>query len=251
MAEIVTFQSHAQRCQDCRYAEDCPLTDADGQPTEAVLHSRVRVLHQGDRLFREGAPIDALYRVRTGVVKTQVTDHDGGEQVSGFVGPGEWVGLESLGQDRYLCDAQALDTASVCVAPLSVLNERIDHSGRAGLLLIHAQSQRLGAQGALHMSLARDSAEQRLAGFLLDLSARRQRCSLDPAHLALPMSRADIASYLALAVETVSRLLTRMHKAGVLQVHRSHVEVLDHAALRALAARSPTRTWNGNSSAAG
>ena len=106
-----------------------------------------------------------------------------------------------------------------------------------------AMSRRLAGKESVHLSLAKDNAAQRLAGFLLDLSDRRSEAGLDANEIALPMSRGEIASYLAMAVETVSRLLTRLHRTGVIEVHRHHVVVLDRDALLAMAGRraEPTR----------
>ena len=213
------------------------------------MQSRIRVLHEGDRLYRAGDRVDAIYRVRTGVVKTSLTGNDGNEQVTGFVGPGEWVGLDAMDGARQRSEAVALDTASVCVIPYTTLRERLNCSSRAARVMMSVMSQRLSSKERMHLSLARDNASQRLAAFLLDLSERRAAADLDGDDIALPMSRGEIASYLALAVETVSRLLTRMHRAGTVAVYRSHVQILDRDALAELAGRSvdapPRRSANG------
>ena len=139
---------------------------------------------------------------------------------------------------RQRSEAVALDTASVCVIPYSTLRERLNASSRAARVMMSVMSRRLFSKENMHLSLARDNASQRLAGFLLDLSERRSAADLDDTDIALPMSRGEIASYLALAVETVSRLLTRMHRAGTIAVYRSHVQILDRAALLELAGHS-------------
>ncbi len=238
MADVVNLNSHPTRCRECRYAGDCPLLDDGGATSDGVMQSRIRVLHDGDRLYRNGDRVDAVYRVRTGVVKTSLTGSDGNEQVTGFFGPGEWVGLDAMDGARQRSEAVALDTASVCVIPYSTLRERLNASSRAARVMMSVMSRRLFSKENMHLSLARDNASQRLAAFLLDLSERRGAADLDDTDIALPMSRGEIASYLALAVETVSRLLTRMHRAGTIAVYRSHVQILDRAALLELAGRS-------------
>ena len=121
MADVVNLNSHPTRCRECRYAGDCPLLDDGGATSDGVMQSRIRVLHDGDRLYRNGDRVDAVYRVRTGVVKTSLTGSDGNEQVTGFFGPGEWVGLDAMDGARQRSEAVALDTASVCVIPYSTL----------------------------------------------------------------------------------------------------------------------------------
>ena len=238
MANVVSLTNHPTRCRECRYSSDCPLLEEDGATTDGVVQTRVRVLHNGDRLYRAGDRIEAVYRVRTGVVKTSLTGSDGNEQVTGFFGAGEWVGLDGLDVTRHRSEAVALDTASVCVIPFATLRDTLGDSSRAARIMMSVMSQRLFDKENMHLSLARDNASQRLAAFLLDLSDRRAAADLDSEDIALPMSRGEIASYLALAVETVSRLLTRMHRAGTIAVYRSHVEILDRPALEELAGRS-------------
>lgn len=238
MPNVVSISNPSPRCTECRLAADCPLLDDATSLTEGSAHSRLRVLHAGDRLFRTGDRLDALYRVRTGIVKASLSGPDGVEQVTGFHGAGEWVGLDALDGERYRSEAVSLETASVCVIPYRVLRERIAGSSRAARLMLDAMSRRLAAKEGLHLSLARDNAAQRLAAFLLDLSRHRAAAGLDATQVALPMSRSEIASYLALAVETVSRLFTRLHRAGTVCVHRNHVEVMDFVALEQSAGRA-------------
>jgi CRP/FNR family transcriptional regulator len=107
-----------------------------------------------------------------------------------------------------------------------------------------AMSERLARKEHMHLVLARDGAARRLAGFLVDLCERRDSAGLDGDHITLPMSRGEIASYLALAVETVSRILTRMQRAGTIQVNRSNLVVLDRAALCEEAGVSPEEIPN-------
>lgn len=234
---VVSISHNVPRCTECRVAADCPASNDTASAPEGVGHARLRVLHAGDRLFRAGDRVDALYRVRTGIVKTSLSGADGVEQVTGFHGASEWVGLDALDGEHYRSEAVALDTASVCVIPYRLLRERMAGSSRAAHLMVEAMSQRLASKEAIHLSLARDNAAQRLAAFLLDISQRRDAAGLDATHIALPMSRGEIASYLALAVETVSRLFTRLHRAGIVCVHRNHVEIKDHAALARSAGR--------------
>jgi len=79
----------------------------------------------------------------------------------------------------------------------------------------------------LLLILGQKTAEQRMAAFLLHHSKKQRQLGLSEVDINLPMSRADIASYLALAVETVSRVLTRLQEAGLLKVQRSRVRILN------------------------
>jgi CRP/FNR family transcriptional regulator len=238
MSNVINLSNHSMRCGECRHNADCPLLDEHGQVTASTQSNKIRVLHAGDHLYRAGDAVDALFRMRTGVVKTTLTGSDGDEQVTGFFGAGEWVGLDALGVKTHRSDATVLDTASVCVVPANIIHERMMSSTRASRLLLDILSRRLMRKENIHLSLARDNAAQRMATFLLDLSAHQSTAGLTTDNIALPMSRGEIASYLALAVETVSRLLTRMQRDRVLEVHRHNVEILDRGSLIKLSGHS-------------
>ena len=83
--------------------------------------------------------------------------------------------------------------------------------------------------------MGRRQAPSRLAIFLRSLSERRQRLGLDPKIITLSMSRQDIANYLGLVIETVSRLMGRFQSAGILEVDRRTITILDMSALNMLA----------------
>src|SRR6185369_5828827 len=74
-----------------------------------------RTVMRGDVLFRNGAPFDAMYAVRTGFFKTRVLSEDGREQITGFQMAGELLGLDGISANRYACDAVALEDSQVCV----------------------------------------------------------------------------------------------------------------------------------------
>ena len=240
MKNVINLSCHTTRCGECRHSSDCLMFDENGSVTNSTQSNKIRILHAGDHLYRAGETVDAVFRLRTGVVKTALTDSDGNEQVTGFYGPSEWVGLEALNAKTHRSDATVLDTASVCVIPAGALHERITASVGAAHALIDILGENLAHKDVMHLSLARDNAVQRMATFLYELSARQAGVGFDTDNIALPMSRGEIASYLALAVETVSRLLSRMQRDGILSVHRHHVEILDHDALARLCKRSTT-----------
>lgn len=216
------------------------MIDEHGAITKSTQSNKIRILHAGDHLYRAGESVDAVFRLRTGVVKTALIDSDGNEQVTGFYGPSEWVGLEALNAKTHRSDATVLDTASVCVVPAAALHERVTSSVGATHALIDILGENLAHKDLMHLSLARDNAVQRMAAFLHELSTRQAGVGFGADNIALPMTRGEIASYLALAVETVSRLLSRMQRDGILSVHRHNVEILDHNALAQLCKRSTT-----------
>ena len=195
----------------------------------------MRIMHRGDRLFRHGEPFDAIHMVRSGTIKTCTISPSGDEQVIGFHTPGNLIGLDAIQVGRHQSSAIALETASVCSLPyeaLCRLGGRIPHVQRR---LLAKMSQKICDDGRRLAMLAMRGAGQRMASFLIGLVDIRCSRGLQRGEIPLPMPRADIASYLVLAVETVSRSLSRQQEAGLIEVHRNRIRILDEPALRATA----------------
>ena len=171
--------------------------------------------------------------MRAGTVKTYVVDRDGREHVLGFHLPGEVIGLNAIDGEHYPCNAIALDTVMLC---------RFSFPKIAVLA-----SQLPGLQQHLFRLLSRDigraallagdwTADQRMAAFLIGLSRRLSERGYSPNRFQLSMARTDIANYLRLAPETVSRVLRRFQEEGLLRVERRELELTGREAIEALAA---------------
>ncbi|GAB3344194.1 helix-turn-helix domain-containing protein [Marilutibacter aestuarii] len=201
---------------------------------EAIVR-RPRTLRRGERLYRIGDPLGAVYVASSGAFKTASLSESGEEQVTGFHLPGELIGLDGLGEGAHRCEAVALVDSHVCEVPLERLT-----AVALQLPGLHEQLLRVIGRSMdrdhLHTDLlVRRQAHERLALFLLGLSERYAQIGQSAREFRLPMSREEVARYLGLALETVSRGLTRMQEDGVLAVHGRRVEVLDREALSALA----------------
>jgi CRP/FNR family transcriptional regulator len=222
-------------CSTCAFSQACL---SEGMDKRALMDLHVLVehvgpIHAGDHIFREGDPFEAIAAVRTGTVKTYVVDRDGREHVLGFHLPGEVIGLNAIDGEHYPCNAVALDTVMLCrfsFPKIAVLAARLPGLQKH---LFRLLSRDIG-RAAL---LAGDwSADQRMAAFLITLSRRLAARGFSPNRYQLTMARVDIANYLRLAPETVSRVLRRFQEDGLLRVERREVELVGHEQLDALAA---------------
>ena len=224
-----------QFCSTCAFSHACLSQGMDKSALKElhVLVEHIGPFHAGEHVFREGDPFEAIAAVRAGTVKTCVTDRDGHEHVLGFHFPGEVIGLNAIDGHRYPCDAIALDTVMLCkfsFPKISVLAAKVPGVQRE---LFRLLSRDIG-RAAL---LAGDwSADQRVAAFLLGMARRLAARGFSATRFQLTMARTDIANYLRLAPETVSRVLRRMQDDGLLAVDRREVELLDHDRIEALAA---------------
>ncbi|HQU15743.1 MAG: transcriptional regulator FNR [Chromatiales bacterium 21-64-14] len=238
---VISLSRIKVACQECSLAQLClPLgigrTDVDR--LDAIIKRR-RPLQRGDYLYRTGDRFHAVYVIRSGSLKTWAPGEGGAEQVTGFHLPGEMVGLEAIHADQHRCAAIALETTSVCEVPFSQLEEL---SGRVPAL--QQQLHRLMSREILRdhehlLVLGKKTAEERLATFLVSLSNRLRERGYSATDFRLSMARGDIANYLGLAVETVSRLFTRFQDHGWLEVDRKQVQLKDSARLQDLAGVQP------------
>lgn len=221
-------------CSTCAFSQVCLAQGMDKSSLQDLhmLVEHVGPLHAGDHVFREGDPFEAIAAVRAGTVKTYSVDRDGREHVLGFHLPGEVIGLNAIDGDHYPCNAVALDTVMLCrfsFPKISVLAARLP-----------------GLQQTLFRLLSRDignasllagdwSADERMAAFLVGLSRRLAARGFSPDRFQLTMARTDIANYLRLAPETVSRVLKRFQDEDMVRVDRRELEITGRPRLEALA----------------
>jgi CRP/FNR family transcriptional regulator, anaerobic regulatory protein len=196
------------------------------------LHGRHRALGSGEHLFHLGERLSALYVSRHGSLKSVAMTEEGVEQVIAFHLPGELIGLDALGSGQHRCQAVALEAAEVCELNVGQLERaaREVPGLQHGLLRLMGRSVEVDQD---HLALlGRPQAIERLALFLVGLVTRLQAQGLDGERFALPMSRADIASYLGLVIETVSRGFGRLQDEGLLKVSGRRLQILDMHGLR-------------------
>ncbi len=236
-SQVVDLQQVKVACRSCTLHELCLPLGIEGEELERLdrIIRRRRPLRRGDYLFRRGDAFRALYAVRSGAVKTYTLDEAGREQVTGFHLPGELVGLDAIGEGRHPLAARALERTSVCEIPFERLEPLTVEIPGLRRQLLRLMSRELVEDEAHLALLGQRDAEGRLAAFLLSLSQRYARRGFSAEEFRLPMSRTDLASYLGLAVETVSRLFTRFQGEGLLEVERKQVRLRDPEGLRALA----------------
>jgi CRP/FNR family transcriptional regulator len=224
-------------CSHCSLQQLClPAgigADALQQLDEIVR--RRRPIARGDALFRVGDPLQAVYVARDGAFKTIAISEEGEERIVGFHLPGELIGLDALGADRHRCEAIALTTANVCEVPFEQLTEVAAQVPGLQHQLLRVIGQSVGRDHDHFDILVRRQASERIALFLHGLSERFRNIGELPTRFKLPMSREEIARFLGLALETVSRGFTRLQEDGVIAVEGRRIDILQPAELNRLA----------------
>lgn len=230
-------QPRGTPCSCCQLAPGC-LPAHLALPDHEELRTIVRPLPplERDRIVYAGRTPRDLFVVRSGTLQTSVQEANGGQQVLGFHLPGNvagfGTGIEAFSGGRIV----ALEHSSVCAINLDRLLEaarRVDGLQKQ-LYSLMEEASTMAQQHVLIMG--RCHAETRVALFLYDWSRRLQAAALDWSELHLPMRRSDIASFLGLATETTSRVLSRLQEEGVVSMPgRRRLRILDPARLATLA----------------
>jgi CRP/FNR family transcriptional regulator, anaerobic regulatory protein len=220
-------------CSNCSLKELCVPMGLDRGEVERLdkVVEASRTLHNGDHLFRKGDQMRSIYAVRSGTFKSYVVNQEGEEQVIGFHLPGELVGLDAIHPDYHQCSVMALDTASACILPFAQLSELA-----TSIPSLQRQIMRLLSKEISTMvpRAADATAEERMAGFLLDFSRRLGERGYSTSELRLSMARKDVANYLRLATETVSRVLRRFQNEGWIEVDRRDIRLVNVKPMQAL-----------------
>ncbi len=174
----------------------------------------------GEILVREGDPATNLFNITSGAVRVYKLLPDGRRQIVGFLFSGDFLGLAT--GDRYAFSAEALSTGSACRFQKKSYRKMLVEQPDLETALLDRASHELQAAHNQMLLLGRKTAVERLASFLADLAARDRRAGGAGRIIQLPMTRAEIADYLGLTTETVSRVTSRLKTRGVIRLLSLH-----------------------------
>jgi CRP/FNR family transcriptional regulator len=201
---------------------------------DCLSQAPVRQFDAKEYVFAEGDPANHVYRIEAGAVSLFRLLYDGRRQILGFAYAGDFVGLGAHGE--HIMNAQAIKPTHIRAMPLSALHRIAAKDPVTCFTLYQALAEELSATRDLMVTTGHRSASERVAAFLIAL-ARRSDPGGEPARLVdLPMTRADIADFLGLTIETISRTLTKLKASGLIDLPQSaRVIVLDMVELQRLA----------------
>ncbi|MEM7542243.1 MAG: helix-turn-helix domain-containing protein [Pseudomonadota bacterium] len=244
-SNVIGFKHPAIKCCECLWRENCIAADVSemrGGALDSEAWPR-KAFKSGASIHVQGQLIDHVSILRAGSAKAVVGDDSGAEQIVAFLFPGDLLGAVAMGGGGVSSSIITLEQAAVCRVPYRVFN---DPHPTLWSNMMRAIARQERAVGRHLLSIGQHSAHERFAYFLLNLSARYASCGLAPDEFNLPMSRQDIANYLGLAVETVSRLFGELDAMGLIAVERRFVRLPSLADLEAYAAGEPMENAHAN-----
>lgn len=208
------------------------LEVADLMRLDALAQKAVFV--PGEALVREGEKADALFNITSGSVRVYRLLPDGRRQITGFLFAGDFLGL--VAGASHGVSAEAIEPTTACRFRRTEFDALVRDCPPLERVLFARMRHELAAVQDQLVLLGRKTARERIASFLLELPSHDPMRGTAPGHVRLPMTRTEIADYLGLTIETVSRVLTKLKVTGVvrlLSLHELRIEQADH--LRAIA----------------
>jgi len=226
---LLESQPAADPCAHCD-ARPSSVCNAIGERDLSRLAALTQVVEAapGHTFISEGEPASHFFNITRGTAKLFKLLPDGRRQITGFATAGHFLGLAV--SDTYAFSAEALEPTRYCRFPRNKLRGLLrDFPAMEARLLEVASNELVAAQEQM-LLLGRKTARERLASFLVTLYRHSAPCGRTRTRFPLPMTRGDIADYLGLTIETVSRTLTVLRKEGLIDIPGPGVLIIANAA---------------------
>lgn len=223
-------------CQKCGLQKVCFPTGLVKSDIERLDHivERKPPLKKNQYLFKSGDSFSSLFAIRAGVVKLYSFSETGEEIIHGFYLPGDVLGVDALATKTHKLNAVAIDSVSVCVLPFDDLTNLSLQIPSLNQQIMVVMSKEVN-EGRLHSEmLIKRNADQRLAQFIWNMAERYRTRGYVYDEFRLSVLHRDVALYLGLTPETVSRILAKFHSENIVTWKKKEVKIHNEIALRAL-----------------
>ena len=219
-------------CQASRLMQDLPVD----------IHNQLfqtRIIKAGKHLFHAGDNLTTFYIVKSGAFKTYINSECGGEYVTSFHSPGDVLGADGLAEHKHELSAVALENSAVCSIPYARLESEVRRFS-SDWIIKQACQQAIRESHTFLISIRNNAnAYARLSFFLIKQSISHKARGHSDREFRLEMKRGDIANYLGLTIETVSRVLHRLQEDKVLTVKGRQIVISNLNKLREIAELEP------------
>lgn len=223
------------QCQKCAVNSLClpaGLSSAELIELETVISSS-KITDKNKCLFNCGENFNALYVVHSGMFKSAILDENGKEKIINFHLPGEFMGLDGIHSDTYQSTATALTMSSFCKIPYEGLLEVTEDCPVIQKNLMKLMSKELCSCKKNHLDLG---SKAKLALFIKTMSERFKLRGYSEDEFFLPISQRDIANYLGMAEETLSRVFKKLQRLEAISYKKHIMMILNQKLLTEISA---------------
>ncbi len=232
-----SFIQKSVSCDSCSLNNVCipnGLSESEIAELEISVDKTIKI-QKKDALYRSQDEVDGIYAIKSGAIKTSISNEDGQEQVLEFHLPGDLLGFDSFNSGIHSCDAIALEDTLLCKITMDDFHDLCGRLPGIRKEMMHQVGKEIAHNQSLLLSLGQQQTDERLATFLLDMSAHFQSRGFSGQEFVVPMPRQDLSNYLGMAVETLSRIISRMTEDGLIKIDRRLVIIADMEKLKSLA----------------
>jgi len=191
-------------------------------------------INPGETIINEADPAEFIFNVTGGAMKLYKLMPDGRRQITGFLFSGSFLGVSD--HSEYAYTAEALTSTTLCRFPRKQFENLLAEFPSIGQRMVSILMDDLAGAQSQMLLLGRKTARERVASFLILLASRTKKTEVEPTLLPIPMNRVDIADFLGLTIETVSRTLTGLKKDGIISIpDGGHIKILERDELASIA----------------
>lgn len=237
MDNISHIKQSSTTCQECSLFNFClpkSLKPTELKRFESIVKHQAPI-REGKSIFQQGKVLENLYIIRVGSCKCFSPTIDGRQTISGFYLPGKILGLNAIAEDIHPDSAQTLETSCVCEVSYKALRELCFEIPNLQKQYINMICNELFESQGVKLLTSKNKAENRLASFLMSVSNRMKIRGYSCTDFRMSMARIDIANYLCLANETVSRAFSRFQNEGIITTNGKYIKLIDIDKLHQLA----------------
>jgi len=232
-----SFTQNAISCNACSLRHLCipnGLNKDELEELERSIDKTVKIPKKHE-LYKANEDINGIYAVKSGALKTSIINSEGQEQILEFHLPGDLLGFDAFATNTHSCDAIALEDSLLCKLPMEVFENLCDKLPGLRRVMMQQIGKEISHSQHLLLSLGQLPTEERLASYLLQLAEHFHARGFSKSEYILPMSRQDLSNYLGMAVETLSRIISRMSNDKLIKIEQRKVIITDIVKLEKLA----------------
>jgi len=234
------FTQRSVRCESCSLNNICipnSLSETEIAELEVSVNKNIKV-RKKEALYNAMDEVDGIYAIKSGAIKTSISNKNGQEQVLSFHLPGDLLGFDAFNNGIHSCNAVALEDTLLCNISIEIFHDLCGRLSGIRKEMMHQVGKEITHHQNLLLSLGQQKTDKRLATFLLEMSTHFQSRGFSAQEFLMPMSRQDLSNYLGMAVETLSRVITRMTDDGLIKIDRRLVIIPDIDKLKLLTQKS-------------